>query len=243
MMHNETNPDSLTAEQRAFALLDTYTQGLQQGRPIDKAQILADHPELAAAVQCLDVLALLAPSPADTASVVDVMEAPTLRAPDASAHAAAGPSSTTGASDFGKYELLEEIGRGGMGVVYKARQKDLDRVVALKMILSNSFATQEQVRRFHVEARTAARLHHPNVVQIYEAGEAHGQHYFAMEYVEGTSLAALLREGPLPVETAVAYMIAVVGGVVHLHAHGIVHRDLKPANVLLQIGDCRWQIE
>ncbi|HEV3118547.1 MAG TPA: serine/threonine-protein kinase, partial [Gemmataceae bacterium] len=152
-------------------------------------------------------------------------------------------SSTTGASDFGKYELLEEIGRGGMGVVYKARQKDLDRVVALKMILSNSFATQEQVRRFHVEARTAARLHHPNVVQIYEAGEAHGQHYFAMEYVEGTSLAALLREGPLPVETAVAYMIAVVGGVVHLHAQGIVHRDLKPANVLLQIGDCGLQIE
>ena len=103
---------------------------------------------------------------------------------------------------FGPYELLGEIGRGGMGVVYKARQKDLDRIVAVKMILASHLASPEHVRRFQVEARAAARLRHPNIVHIHEVGQQHGQHYFTMEYVEGESLAERIARGPVPRATA-----------------------------------------
>jgi serine/threonine-protein kinase len=97
---------------------------------------------------------------------------------------------------FGNYELLGELGRGGMGVVYKARQLDLDRTVALKMILGSHLASGEQVTRFHTEARSIARLRHAHIVQVYESGQVQGQHYFAMEYVEGRGLDHRLRGGP-----------------------------------------------
>lgn len=139
-------------------------------------------------------------------------------------------------SDFGKYELLSEIARGGMGVVYKARQKDLDRIVAVKMILSNHLATPEQVQRFYAEARAAARLHDPNIVAIHDVGEHHGQHYFVMEYVAGPSLAQLVRRGLLPAKDAARHLAAVARAVGHLHQEGIVHRDLKPSNILVD-GD------
>lgn len=138
--------------------------------------------------------------------------------------------------DFGKYELLGEIGRGGMGVVYKARQKDLDRIVAIKMILSSHLATPEQVQRFYAEARATARLHDPNIVAIHDVGEHCGQHYFAMEYVAGPSLAELVRRGMLPAKEAARHLAAVARAVGHLHQGGIVHRDLKPSNILVD-GD------
>src|SRR5437879_5401599 len=152
-MQTEPQPSRPPTEQEAFSLLETYTQGLQAGRPVDKKQILAEHPELAPTVACLDALALLAPPvPANGPEHVDA-ERPTLIG---SARPGEGdfadPLVTSVTKDFGNYELLEEIGRGGMGVVYKARQKELDRVVALKMILSSNFASPDQIRRFHVES-------------------------------------------------------------------------------------------
>jgi serine/threonine-protein kinase len=120
-----------------------------------------------------------------------------------------------------------------MGVVFKARQTDLDRIVAIKMILSSHLASEEQVRRFQAEAKAAARLQHPHIIGVYEFGQAHGQHYFAMQYVNGASLAQVLQRGPLPVEEAVRLVAAVARAVDHLHAYGIVHRDLKPSNILL----------
>src|SRR6266542_4187343 len=106
---------------------------------------------------------------------------------------------------FGDYELLEEIARGGMGIVYKSRQVSLNRLVAVKMILSGQFASKQEVLRFRVEAEAAANLRHPNIVAIYETGEHQGQHFFSMEYVPGPNLAQLVGTRPLNAERAARY--------------------------------------
>ncbi len=136
-------------------------------------------------------------------------------------------------TQFGTYELLYEIGRGGMGVVYLARHPELNRHVAIKMILASHLASDEQVRRFRAEARAAAALAHPNVVQIYDVGEVEGQHFFAMQYVPGSSLAQrLATDRPSP-EDGAQLVATIARAVQHLHQNNIVHRDLKPGNVLL----------
>ncbi|HEX8200247.1 MAG TPA: serine/threonine-protein kinase [Isosphaeraceae bacterium] len=165
-----------------------------------------------------------------------VPEGATLSLPGDGGVPAAGGSGTFELAPpgaFGKYQLLGEIGRGGMGVVYRARQRDLDRDVAIKMILASHLASAEQVARFYAEARAAARVEHPHIVGIHEVGQIAGQHYFAMEYVAGQSLAKRLHQGPLPPEAAARCVWEVALAVEHLHAQGIVHRDLKPSNILL----------
>lgn len=134
---------------------------------------------------------------------------------------------------FGAYELLHEIGRGGMGVVYLARQAGLERYVAVKMILSSHLASEEQVRRFRAEAKAAATFAHPNVVSIFDVGEVAGQHYFAMQFIDGQSLAQRIAAGPVDPDEAARIVAVVARAVHHLHSHQIVHRDLKPGNVLL----------
>jgi WD40 repeat protein/predicted Ser/Thr protein kinase len=138
---------------------------------------------------------------------------------------------------FGDYELLEEIARGGMGIVYRARQASLNRIVAVKVLISGLLASPEFVQRFRAEAAAAASLQHPNIVAIHEVGFREGQHFFAMDYVLGSSLAELTRNGPLAARRAAGYVKTIAEAIHYAHARGILHRDLKPANVLIDEKD------
>jgi tetratricopeptide (TPR) repeat protein/tRNA A-37 threonylcarbamoyl transferase component Bud32 len=131
------------------------------------------------------------------------------------------------------YEILGVLGRGGMGVVYKARQRGLDRTVAIKMILAGAHAGAEEIARFHTEANAVAQLQHPNIVQIYEVGEEAGCPYFSLEFVDGVSLTQKLAGTPLPPREAARLAEPLARGMHWAHQRGIVHRDLKPGNVLL----------
>ena len=138
---------------------------------------------------------------------------------------------------FGDYELLEKIARGGMGIVYKARQRSLNRVVALKMIRPGRLGDPENVERFYTEAKAAANLQHPHIVAVHEIGEHEGQHFFSMDYVPGATLAEMVREHALPPHQAARYVKIIAETMQFAHAHGVLHRDLKPANVLVNESD------
>jgi serine/threonine-protein kinase len=133
------------------------------------------------------------------------------------------------------YELLERIGQGGMGIVYKARQVSLDRVVAVKVL--GTLANKEYVHRFRTEAVAAGSLQHPNIVAVHEVGLWEGQHYLVMDYVGGPTFAELTRDGPLPAARAARYLQVIAEAIYFAHERGILHRDLKPSNVLLDPHD------
>src|SRR5262245_27729666 len=131
------------------------------------------------------------------------------------------------------YQLLEAIARGGMGIVYRARQVSLNRTVAGKMLLSGPFASAADVERFRAEAEAAANLDHPNIVAVHEVGEHEGQQYFSMDYVQGRDLADLVGERPLGTRQAARYLRIIAEAIHYAHQRGTLHRDLKPSNVLI----------
>jgi eukaryotic-like serine/threonine-protein kinase len=235
-----TEPVPGESDPALFEVFDRYVSLLQQGDHEGAGVLLEANPRLAELAHCLDALDQFAEMASGRA-------APGVAIPvDGARRRSEGGDGVDGSNDslpddsaeFGKYELLEEIGRGGMGVVFKARQRDLNRIVALKMILSSQLAADDDVKRFYREARAAGRLRHPHIVGIHEVGQVCGQHYFAMEYVAGRSLARILRQGPLDAEQAARCLLEVVRAVSYLHAHGVIHRDLKPSNVLIDERGC-----
>src|SRR5256886_4139957 len=135
--------------------------------------------------------------------------------------------------ELGDYELLEEIGRGGQGVVFRARQKSLNRTVALKVISLGQWASKAHLKRLRLEAEAAARLEHPGIVPIHEVGERDGSCYFSMKFIEGGQLDEVARREPIPIRRAVELMANVARTVHYAHEHGILHRDIKPGNILL----------
>jgi tRNA A-37 threonylcarbamoyl transferase component Bud32 len=218
----DSNDAKTSAGDPLDAIIADYVQQVEAGVVPDREVLMAKHPELAeqlrgffADYDRLDrqagELRLSADPNRTTEATAPAVELPRVRY-------------------FGDYELLEVIARGGMGVVYKARQASLNRLVALKMILKGELATPRDVERFRAEAEAAANLDHPHIVPIYEVGEHDGQQYYAMRYVEGTSLT---RHPCADARTEGSLIAAVAAAVHHAHQRGILHRDLKPSNILI----------
>lgn len=234
------HPNSKFVDEPDFqALLVTCLEALQRGESIDRDALMKDFPQYADELErFLDDRRALEdatahrskfPSPRSAASAVEA----TVASAPAHDDFAIGDSIRY----IGEYEVLEEIARGGMGVVFKARQQSLKRIVALKMILAGRLADAADVQRFQMEAQAAGRLKHPNIVPVHEVGEFDGRHYFTMDYIDGRSLSDEVRETSLAPKRAAELVRQVALAVHFAHQQGTLHRDLKPANVLLTDDD------
>lgn len=230
-------------EAKLFALLDGYVETLRDGAADaaalePPAELLDAFPQLGELLDCLDSLEALTPTATPkmnrTAATLPPSPVPVGAEAPPAVDLSGSRHSTALPRTFGNYELLQELGRGGMGVVFRARHRSLNADVAVKMIRSSQLATPEEVRRFYQEARAAAGLHHSHIVKVHDVGECDGQHYLAMDLVDGPTLADLTRDGrPAEPERAAEIMADVSRAVAYLHSKGIVHRDLKPSNILL----------
>src|SRR5262245_38827310 len=221
---SSTPDEPSSREERVNEAIAAYLEAVERGESPEK--FLAEHPDIAPDLNSFiadqaqfqqDAGSLLpAPTPAEAGTPADDLTR-TLQQSGV-------PSRKEVIRYFGDYELLEEIARGGMGVVFKARQVKLNRIVAVKMILGGQLAGPEDVERFHTEAEAAAQLDHPGIVPIYEVGQHEGQHYFSMGFVEGQSLAKKVAEGPLPPNEAAEIVKTVADAVQYAHDKGIIHR-------------------
>ena len=206
------------------SLLDRVLESSRGGSSEALESVIREHPELAVELRELWATMQIAE---DFASFTNLFDGDDSGETDNPGEPAEAPR------DCGDYELLGELGRGGMGVVYRARQKSLDRIVALKMILRGDNASSADIARFRAEAESAAQLHHPNIINVYEVGEFEGRPFFSMKLIEGTTLAKRLADGPLPSRMAAEMLAPICRAIADAHRCGVLHRDLKPSNVLI----------
>lgn len=249
MEHSSQNSDEILA-----TLLADMTDRLRRGETPQIEDYAATHPDLVPELRKLFAAVMLADDVGIFVQKSGELTAPGHQVRREGEAAGDGPTSLRrgkidtprrkGESDsgswvgqlprsFGEYELLEELGRGGMGVVFKARHQSLGRIVALKMILRADVASDAELARFRSEAQAAARLDHPHIIPVYEVGECDGRPFYTMKLVEGTTLSQRLSAGPLPPREAATLLLSVTEAVQFAHANGVLHRDLKPSNILI----------
>lgn len=226
---SDTAEAAADRDARLAELIAKALDNAHSGGDISIERLAADHPEFANELRELWGIAEVAEHCGRAVPEPDAL----LHHESAKTHR--GNSASTGdhTSSFGDYELFEEIGRGGMGVVYRARQLSLDRIVALKIVLGGSVATRADLARFRGEAETAARLNHPNIIPVYDVGERDGLPFFTMRFVPGTTLAQRLAEGPMQAREAAELLAPIARAIAHAHENGVLHRDLKPSNILI----------
>ena len=221
---SDTSPtqsgDASNREQQLESVIADYLRACESGTPPNRCEILECHPELTDELRQFF----------GQHDRMNQMAQP-IRGFGDDLSQALGPGQKL--SYVGNYELLEEIARGGMGVIYKARQTTLGRIVAVKIIVAGRLATEEDVQRFLVEAKAVAGLQHPNIVAMHEVGQHEGWHYFSMDYVEGRDLAKILRENILSAKQAAGYVRQMAEAIHYAHQQGTLHRDLKPSNILI----------
>ena len=216
-------------ERQLDAIIAGYYRAVEAGDCVDQKDFIGQHPEVEKELSefFADLGMLNAASPQDQQ---DPALEPTITA--VTSHGKnLNPREVV--RYFGAYEILEELGVGGMGVVYKARHARLRKFVALKMIRAGELATEFEVKMFQAEARAAAKLDHPGIVPVHEVGMHAGQHFYSMDYVAGGSLSKLHRDEPVAARRAADLVRQMAEAIHYAHGMGIVHRDLKPANVLL----------
>lgn len=220
-------------DEQLATLIAQLTAQARQGEVPNLDEVARQHPHLSQELRELwhmaELADFLAPPSAQIAADLPVVSAAT----DSRETETIGTVTGETEGRFGDYDLLDQLGAGGMGVVYRARHRTLGRVVALKMIRRGTLATANDLARFRAEALASAHLDHPQVIPIYEVGEVDGQPYFTMKFVPGNTLASRLAEGPLTARTAARLILEVSRAIAYTHGQGIVHRDLKPSNILI----------
>ena len=195
----------------------------------------ADRPAMSDVAEALSPWRIAPPgSPPSPLQTLCLEEPPAPPTWEVSAHTTV--QQRTGPEQVERYELLDELGRGGMGVVYRARDTRLGREVALKVLLAGDYAADTERTRFLREAKAVALLNHPSIVRVYDSGEVEGRVFFTMQFINGPSLQQRLADGPLPPHTAASIALTIGHGLAHAHELGLVHRDIKPANILLEDG-------
>lgn len=211
-------------DENTFSKLDSYLEKLQSGRLSGVHESGETDAKLLPLLGCLDDLEKLAKQADwlyEAETVHDEVSPPV------------SPAKFLSEGTFGKYEILEEIGRGGMGIVYKAHERQPDRVVALKMLLANHVHSPEHMKRFFKERNVLAGLQHPHLVHLFEIGEWNGIPFFSMSFIDGETLAGTIKRGALEATDAAVLLTNIASAVAYLHEAGVVHRDLKPGNILI----------